>query len=113
VFCRFRGVYGLPVASETSSGGAREAAREVLGRRLTEEQVNTLFDEVLTLSKRVWLSCPSCKKKSQVDIPDAKAVVGALADIVTKIADLPSVQESGERIVFQRLVEMPEEDVDA
>lgn len=93
-------------AKET--GGAREAAREVLNRFLTEEQLQGLFDEILVTTKKVWVSCPSCKKKSQVDIPDAKGVVGGIADIVTKIADLPTVAESGERITFQRLVEMPE-----
>lgn len=80
----------------------------MLGSRLTEEQYDKLFDGALAITKLAWGSCRECKHKVQVEIPDAKAVIGAISDLVTKIADLPSGSVEGERVVFQRLVEFPE-----
>lgn len=94
------------MADEQAGGGAREAAREVIESRLTKRQVDALFDGALALTKSARGWCPGCKKQVWVEIPDAKAVVGALADIITKIADLPTDRDQGERIVFERVVYM-------
>lgn len=91
------------------SKGVREAARDVLKSRLTEKQIEELFDGALAITKQGWGSCPYCKKRVTVEIQDAKSVVSAIAEITTKIADLPTVRDEGERITFQRLVEMPKE----
>lgn len=92
---------------EAAPSGVRESARNMLAVKLDSTQLDSLFDDVLAITKQAWVSCKHCNKKSPVDIPDAKAVVSALSDLVTKIADLPKDAESGERIVFQRFVEMP------
>lgn len=78
---------------------------------LTPEQLKTLLDEILAVKKGARGWCPNCRKQVQVEIADAKAVVGAMADLANQGFGRPGEQQSGEdeRVVFERVVYLTEE----
>ncbi len=88
----------------------RELIAEGLAGALTPEQVKTLVDEVLAISKRVRGWCPECKKQVWVEIPDAKAVASSLKDLLSEgFGRAPAADgREDERIVFERVVYMEE-----
>ena len=78
--------------------------------RLTPEQIKLLLDEVLAIKKQAWANCPHCKKKSLVEIPDAKAVTSCLIDLSNQAWGRPG-EAAGlddEKIVFERVVYLTE-----
>lgn len=79
---------------------------------LTPEQLQVLLDEILAVKKGARGWCPKCRKQVQVEIPDAKAVVSAMADLANQGFGRP--KESGvtdqEKIVFERVVYLVAED---
>jgi hypothetical protein len=87
---------------------ARRDARSLIGDALDEfldpEQVRLLMDEVLKMTKSAWTSCPHCKKRVQVEVPDAKAVVGALSDLLTQAKGSPTKQQADTGLVINRQV---------
>ena len=84
----------------------REEIASGLAGALSEEQVRYLVDEILAAKKVTWVSCGYCKKKSQVEVPDAKAVAMALPPLLDQAFGKRGQTESeqGERIVFTRVV---------
>jgi hypothetical protein len=95
---------------EDKTAGLRSLARDGAAKYLTEEQLDALFEGALAITKKAWGTCPGCKKQVQVDITDAKAVIGALSDLVTKIADVPKEEDTGEKITFERVIYMESPD---
>lgn len=91
----------------------RALIADALAAYLTDEQVNTLIDEVLAISKRVPVvcECPNCGHSERVtlEIPDAKAVVGALTDLLAQGFGRPGEArvEDG-TITFKRLTVLSE-----
>ena len=73
---------------------ARARIAESLDRLLDKPTLNALLTEVLAINKsgRGW--CGTCKKAVQVEIPDAKAVVSAMSELLTRAKGRPSA-ESG------------------
>lgn len=80
---------------------------------LTPEQLKALLDEILSMKKSARGWCGHCKKHVVVEIPDAKAVVGALSDLTNQGFGRPSEASGGDedRIVFKRLTKL-EDDAD-
>jgi hypothetical protein len=62
------------------------------------------LDEVLKITKQGWANCPSCKKRVLLEIPDAKAVVGAMGDLLTQAKGRPDGQQKDSGIVVNRQV---------
>ena len=89
---------------------ARSEIGKALEGKLSPEQLSFLMDEVLAITKRPWadVTCRSCKQKQrvQVDVPDAKAVTGALIDLANQAWGRPDVAAGGdeEKITFIREV---------
>ena len=85
---------------------ARSRISAALEERLTDEQLKVLMDEVLSIKKLVYMSCPGCKKRHQVEVPDAKAVAGALADLLVQADGRPREQQADETtpIMFKRVL---------
>jgi hypothetical protein len=73
---------------------------------LTPEQLKVLLDEILAIKKGARGWCPGCKKAVMVEISDAKAVVGAMADLANQGFGRPgeTVDAESERISFERVV---------
>ena len=92
---------------------ARALIADGLDEFLTKEQVTLLMDEVLKMTKTAWCSCPSCKKRVQVEVPDAKAVVGALGELLTQAKGRPSAVQQDIGLVVNRQVFVVGEDADA
>jgi hypothetical protein len=86
------------------SRDARSLLEEQLDKYLTGEQLSALLNEVLKITKQSWANCPSCKKRVMVEIPDAKAVVGAMGDLLTQAKGRPDGQQKDSGIVVNRQV---------
>ena len=86
----------------------RDELRDGLANYLTADQTKALIDEVLAIKKQAWMHCPHCKKRSTVEVSDARSVAAAVKDLLAEGYGRPQASEvEGERIVFQRLVELP------
>ena len=87
---------------------ARKDARSLIGEALDEfleaDQIRLLMDEVLKMTKTAWCNCPNCKKRVQVEFPDAKAVVGALSELLTQAKGSPTKQQADTGVVINRQV---------
>jgi hypothetical protein len=87
-------------SSEDSESSLIADARQVLGKaldeHLDEELLDKLFAQVLALEKTAWGYCKSCEKSVQVSIPDAKAVVSALSDLLTQSKGRPGSAEGAD-----------------
>lgn len=86
---------------------ARDRIRDALETHLTDEQLKTLFDEVLAMSKPARGWCSNCKHAVQVTIPDAKAVTTALMELGNRVWGRPGQEtDPGEEqgVVFHRVV---------
>jgi hypothetical protein len=91
----------------------REAIGEALKGYLTEEQVQKLVDEVLSIEKRVSAEfrCKSCNQRQMVwtTVIDAKAVASALVDLSNQAFGRPTEASAHhDPIQFYRLVDMDE-----
>lgn len=82
----------------------RSEIGKALEGKFTPEQTELLLNEVLAITKQVWVSCPACKKKSLVEVPDAKAVVGALTDLSNQAWGRPNDTVQDEQVAFTREV---------
>ena len=72
--------------------GFRERLRDDLESRLYPRMLE-LLEQAGKAKKRVWVSCPSCSKKSQVEIPDAKAALDVAEFYVNQGLGRPGVAE--------------------
>ena len=63
---------------------ARGRIEEALDGLLDKETLAVLLTEVLAIKKQARGWCPNCKKAVQVDIPDSKAVVSAMGELLTQ-----------------------------
>jgi len=95
-----------PQAVEGVGDDPREALAEGLSRYMTRPQVDALLNEALSLEKQVWFSCPNCKKSAKVSIPDAKATVGAVSELLTQGFGRPAGEKVSTEIVVNRSVAM-------
>ena len=95
--------------------GPRADIGSALEGRLTPEQLERLLDEVLAITKtgRGW--CPDCKKSVMVQVPDAKAVTGALVDLANQAWGRPTESHTEpEGVTFiRKIVYAGERDVDS
>jgi hypothetical protein len=97
--------------------GFRERLRDDLESRLYPRMLE-LLEQAGKAKKRVWVSCPSCSKKSQVEIPDAKAALDVAEFYVNQGLGRPGVaadEAAAQSFVFENrvvLVGDPEEDID-
>jgi hypothetical protein len=90
-----------------SESAPRDLVADALRSYLTPEQLGALLDEVLAITKEARGWCPLCKKHVRVDIPDAKAVVSAMGDLLTQGFGRPAqegVEDGGDRIVLNRTI---------
>jgi len=67
-------------------------------------QMKALLDEVLKLEKRARGWCPNCNKHVIVTVPDPKAVVGALGELLNQSKGRPREQVVDQSVVVNRKV---------
>lgn len=101
--CKVERVAGLPVSDTRSQIG------DALSGKLDPDQIRLLLDEVLAIRKLAWgeFSCKHCgqRQRQQVEIPDAKAVTGALVDLANQAWGRPQDDKGDvEGITFVRKV---------
>ena len=96
------------VEPEGVVGGVRGEIGRALDGRFTPEQVRLLLDEILAIKKQVWVSCGHCKKRSLVEVADAKAVAGALKDLASEAWGRPVEGNVESGITFVREVRFDE-----
>jgi hypothetical protein len=83
----------------------RSQIGDALAGKLSDEQLSLLLDEVLEIRKQSRGWCPNCNKAVNVEIPDAKAVTGALVDLANQAWGRPQDdKQEAEGIVFVRKV---------
>ena len=87
----------------------RSQIGEALAGKLSPEQIEFLLDEVLAIRKNAWgeFSCKGCgqRQRQLVEIPDAKAVTGALVDLANQAWGRPTEDKAEqEGISFTRKV---------
>ena len=96
--------------------------REELGKKLTgyltPEQIHMLIDEVLAIRKRMSAEfrCKECGKRQMqwTEVPDAKAVAGALADLMNQAFGRPGeTTDSVEPVIFKRLTKLTRDEMPA
>lgn len=91
----------------------REAIADALKGFLTPEQTKKLVDEVLAVTKRgkAEFNCRSCgaRQYQYAEIPDARAVAGALTDLANQAYGRPTeASAQNDPIQFVRLTNMGE-----
>lgn len=90
--------------------GEPDDLRKRLDKVLEEVVDDATLREAVSLAmqatKKAWGTCPKCAKQVQVDVSDAKAVVGALEILSNQAKGRPGVDEvgKGETIVFKRVI---------
>jgi hypothetical protein len=92
----------------------RATIAEALMAYLTPEQCQYLIDDVLLIDKVVPVEvvCDNCGHtlKRRVSVPDSKAVVSALTDLLAQGFGRPGEAKVAEpTIVFQRLVRLDDD----
>ena len=79
---------------------ARGRIEEALDGVLDRETLDVLLKEVLAVTKHARGWCPNCKKQVHVEIPDSKAVVSAMGELLTQAKGRPGPEssEDGQRV---------------
>lgn len=95
-----------------AESGTRDEIGKALEGALTPEQLKLLMDEVLAIKKGARGWCGTCKKQVLVEISDAKAVTGALTDLMTQSWGRPQEQKTERSIVVNREVILVRDDDD-
>ena len=95
----------VPASPAEQRDDPRAAVRAGLTGYLTEVQVAQLLDQVLSLTKTTHVSCPSCKKRNEVTIPDARAVSSSLTELLVAGFGRPGEQRRDQEVVVRRTVE--------
>ena len=72
---------------------ARSAIERLLDNKVDDDLLDTLFENILSIEKSARGWCPSCNRAVQVSIPDAKAVVSALNELLTQAKGRPGQAE--------------------
>src|SRR4029079_11644467 len=84
---------------------ARARIAESLDGLLDKPTLNALLTEVLAINKSARGWCGTCKKAIQVEIPDAKAVVSAMSELLTQAHGRPGPEsEVAAELVYNRYV---------
>jgi hypothetical protein len=87
---------GVGGAGERIAGDARAAIERALDSRIDDELLNRLFENVLMIEKTARGFCATCGRTVQVTVPDSKAVVSALTDLLVQAKGRPGQAEGGE-----------------
>lgn len=99
---------GLSRARQVTELDARGHLERALDDFLTPEQLRVLIDEVLKVTKRVSAvcTCKHCSKKStvMVEVTDAKAVAGAIGDLLTQAKGRPGESREDASVTVNRKV---------
>jgi hypothetical protein len=72
---------------------SRAEIESALDAFITPELLNQLFEKVLRIEKQTRGYCPKCKTLVPVTIPDSKAVVSALMDLLVQAKGRPGQAE--------------------
>lgn len=83
---------------------ARGRIEEALDEFLTPGQIKTLVDEILTVTKQVWINCSHCQRSSKASVPDAKAVAGAIGELLNQAKGRPRERQDEGAVIVQRTV---------
>lgn len=96
-------IRSLPVAGKPSKGAARATFREVVNESTTRERVQRLVDDIFEMKRLAWSTCPDCRKRVQVEIPDLRGQVTTLVELLEQAEGKPEGEVGGVSIVVKRL----------
>ena len=82
---------------ENEALDARGRIEVALDGVLDRETLDVLLKEVLAVSEQARGWCPNCKKAVQVDIPDSKAVVSAMGELLTQAHGRPGTDDQDDQ----------------
>lgn len=103
--------------ADEQEGSVRSQIAGGLAGWATEAQIRELIDNVLAIKKKASaeFACKKCKQRQMqwAEIPDARSVAQALKDLLAEGFGRPQGEESGERIVFERVIYMEPPDGDS
>lgn len=99
-----------PEHSESEELEPREQVRAALSAFLSPTQLSSLVDEVLATTKTAWVRCDKCQNHVKGSVPDAKAVVSALSELLTQAYGRPGAEPEDRTIVVNRHVYLVAED---
>lgn len=90
-------------AEDSLKGIARKTIGEVINETITPERVQQLIDDVLTTTRQTWGSCPNCRKRVPVEVPDPAKAVQVLKELLEQAEGKPKDGDSaGVTIVVKR-----------
>lgn len=97
-----------------SNEGTRGEIAKALDGKIDPAKIDFLIDEVLASTKKAWaeFSCKKCnaRQRQQAEIPDAKAVVSALTELMNQSWGRPTEQRTETEIVVERNVYLVKDD---
>ena len=92
--------------------------REKLQGDLDEryDKLLAVIDGALESKQRVFVNCPHCKKRSEVEVQDTRAALAAAEFVSNQSHGRPGVDDRGgdaeqERIVFERVLHLTDEEL--
>jgi hypothetical protein len=88
----------------------REQVRAALTGFLSPQQLSSLIDEVLATTKVAWVRCEKCSNHVKGSVPDAKAVVSALSELMTQAYGRPGAEPEDRTVIVNRHVYLVAED---
>ena len=78
------------------------------------DQLIQVISDGLNAKTLVWLNCPSCKRRAQVEVQDTRSAIAAAEFVSAQALGRPGVaegeSEETERINFKRVVYLDESD---
>ena len=95
----------------------RSSLADAIRKRYLEDgALDKFLDEVDNFEKQAWLTCPHCKKRAQIAVPDDSRKLEALIKLIQETEGKPGTVDAdaaGITIIVQRLPwpgdESPEE----
>ena len=99
-----------PQPLDGEGGSPREQVARALSGFLTADQLEKLIDEALAIRKSAWGRCKECAKSVQIEVLDAKAVIGATTDLLTSAFGPPQVKQADRALTINRTIEYVCED---
>lgn len=96
----------------TREDDLRQRLDGVLEKLVDDETIRLVVATALEAKKQARGWCPNCRKAVMVEIDDSKAAISAITELANQAKGRPDVanHEDQERIVFNRLVKMPDAD---
>lgn len=100
------GVITDEIATQGEVQSPRDQVALALSGYLSQTQLDALINSALALEKEAWGSCPGCRKRVKVSVPDGKAAIQALTELLKEGYGPPQARQSETQVTVNRTVEL-------